>query len=304
LFFSFFSEEEPTLPRSRNFEEQGVRVRYFGHATALVETSNVSILIDPVVSYFVEEGVERYSYYDLPDKIDYVVLTHNHQDHVMFETLLQIRNKIGTIVVPKNSGGYLHDPSLKLILQNTGFDNVVELDEMEDLPIADGRIVGLPFLGEHGDLSIRTKLAYFIEVKGKSVLFAADSNNLEHAMYERIKKELGPLDCAFIGMECMGAPMSWLYGAFFNCPIKRSEDQSRRLNGSDHEKAYAIVSLFEPKEAYIYAMGSEPWLTYVSSIDYEDDSLPIVESNKFVNACLKDNIKSKRLFGKFDVILS
>jgi L-ascorbate metabolism protein UlaG (beta-lactamase superfamily) len=32
----------------------------------------------------------------LPDVIDYVVLTHNHQDHVLLETLLQLRPFIRT----------------------------------------------------------------------------------------------------------------------------------------------------------------------------------------------------------------
>ncbi len=304
LFFSFFSNEEPALQDDRNFAGDGVRVRYFGHATVLIETRDVSVLIDPVISYHVEKGIGRFSYYDLPDKIDYVLLTHNHQDHVLFETLLQIRDKIGSIIVPKNSGGYLHDPSLKLILKNTGFKNIIELEEMERIPTTDGHIRALPFLGEHGDLSIKTKLAYQLELQGKKLLFAADSNNLEQTMYERVKEAIGTIDYVFIGMECAGAPMSWLYGALFNRPIKRSEDQSRRLNGSDHAKALSIVRLFEPKEAYVYAMGSEPWLTYISSVSYDDHSLPIVESDRFVACCIEKGIKCERLFGRFQFVAS
>lgn len=38
--------------------------------------------------------VARFSDIALPDEIDYVLITHNHQDHVLFETLLRLRHKI------------------------------------------------------------------------------------------------------------------------------------------------------------------------------------------------------------------
>ena len=44
-------------------------------------------------------------YDDLPDVIDYVLITHNHQDHLLFETMLQIRSRIKHVVVPRNGGG-------------------------------------------------------------------------------------------------------------------------------------------------------------------------------------------------------
>ena len=47
----------------------------------------MSALFDPVLSYTYESGISRYTYDDLPDRIDYVLVTHNHQDHILFETL-------------------------------------------------------------------------------------------------------------------------------------------------------------------------------------------------------------------------
>src|SRR5439155_20965184 len=115
-------------------------------------------LSDPVLSYTYESDVSRYTYLDLPDVIDYVVISHNHQDHILFETMLQLRHKIRNIIVPRSGGGNLQDPSLKLLLQNVGFKNVIELDELGCIPIENGSITGIPFLGEHADLNIRTKL--------------------------------------------------------------------------------------------------------------------------------------------------
>src|ERR1700719_3917403 len=90
----------------------GARWRYFGHACILLEMCGVSLLFDPVLSYTYQSDISRYTYLDLPNSIDYVLITHNHQDHILFETLLQIRHKVKTIIVPKGGSGHLQDPSL------------------------------------------------------------------------------------------------------------------------------------------------------------------------------------------------
>ncbi|HWM69596.1 MAG TPA: MBL fold metallo-hydrolase [Steroidobacteraceae bacterium] len=93
-----------------------LRIRYFGHAAVLLETAQIAVLTDPIIPYTKPGGLVRFTYTDLPRRIDYVLLTHAHQDHVLIETLLQIRHRVGEIIVPKNSGGFLQDPSLRWIL--------------------------------------------------------------------------------------------------------------------------------------------------------------------------------------------
>lgn len=300
LFASFFTTEAPR-PTGK-YQGDSVRVRYFGHACILIEAAGISIMIDPLVSYETSGGgIHRYTYADLPDTLDYVLITHNHQDHCMFETLLQLRHKIKNIIVPKNSGGNLADPSLKLILQHIGFPRVQEIDEMEAIEIEGGRLVGLPFLGEHGDLNVRTKIAHLINLQGKAILCAADSNNIEPLLYDHIRRLTGDVDILFLGMECDGGPLSWLYGPLLTKPLARTQDQSRRLNGSDCRKGMGIVDRLRPKQVYVYAMGQEPWLTYLTSIVYTEESHPIIESNKLVAECLSRGIASERLFGSKEI---
>jgi L-ascorbate metabolism protein UlaG (beta-lactamase superfamily) len=301
LFPSFFTAEPP---RSRQaYEEKDVRIRYYGHACLLIETSNTRILIDPVLSYkYDDQGIPRYTFEDLPERIDYVLITHNHQDHVLFEVLLQLRHKIGSIVVPKSGSGGLADPSLKLVLKHVGFKNIIELDEMEEIEIADGTLTGLPFLGEHSDLNIHTKLAHLICLKGRSILCVADSNNLQPKLYDHLRSLVGKLDVLFIGMECNGASLSWL-GPLLTKSIPRKMDQSRRLDDSNFEKALDIVERFDPHQVYVYAMGQEPWLTHLTSISYTETSRPIVESNKLVEKCNRRGLFSERLFGKKEIVL-
>ena len=300
--FDDFFTTSPPKPYAV-YDGEGLRWRYFGHACILLETKDVTILFDPVLSYTYEGDVSRFTYDDLPDSIDYVVITHNHQDHILFETMLQIRHKVGAVVVPRNGGGALADPSLKLMFKAVGFDNVIELDEMERIEIPTGYLMGIPFLGEHCDLFVRTKMAWVVEIRERRMLFAADSNNLETRLYELVRECCGDLDVLFLGMECDGGPLSWLYGPLRTLPLDRKVDYSRRLSGSNYERGIDIVNTFHFKEVYVYAMGQEPWLNYVMSLKYTDESNPIIASNRLIEDCESRGIRAERLFGERELFL-
>jgi L-ascorbate metabolism protein UlaG (beta-lactamase superfamily) len=280
-----------------------LRWRYFGHACILIESQGINMLFDPVLSYTYENGVSRYTYLDLPDSIDYVLITHDHQDHILFETLLQIRHKVKNVVVPRNNGGRLQDPSLRLLFQNCGFENVIEIDELEEIHDGNVHITGLPFFGEHADLDIMTKLAWLVRIGPHSLLFAADSCNIEPHLYEHLHREIGNIDALFLGMECDGAPLSWLYGPLLTQKLERAMDESRRLSGSNFDQGMHMINTFHCREAYVYAMGQEPWLNYIMSIKYTEQSRPIVESNRLIEACKERGIIAERLFGEKEILL-
>jgi L-ascorbate metabolism protein UlaG (beta-lactamase superfamily) len=301
LFASFFTPQAP--PPYAPYGGKGVRWRYFGHACILVETGGVSIVVDPVLSYTYDSQVSRYTYQDLPERIDYVLITHNHQDHILFETLLQIRHKVSCVVVPRNGGGKLQDPSLRLLLQSAGFRNVLELGELEELTAAGVTITGLPFFGEHADLDVRSKLAYLVRTAKHSLVFAADSCNIEPSLYEHLGAAVGKADALFVGMECDGAPLTWLYGPLLTQRLERAMDESRRLAGSNFEQAMKLVEVFQCREVYVYAMGQEPWLNYVMSIKYTEQSRPIVESNRLLQECMARGIVAERLFGEKEILI-
>jgi L-ascorbate metabolism protein UlaG (beta-lactamase superfamily) len=301
-FEAFLTQD--SQPAFKPYLGTGARWRYFGHACILLETTKVNILFDPVLSYSYENATPRYTYHDLPDRIDYVVITHNHQDHILFETLLQIRHKIGCIIVPPSTEGSLQDPSLKLILKHCGFVNVIEMHEMDQIEIPSGSITALPFLGEHADLNIRSKLAYAVRLGRHLLLFAADSCNIEPELYRHVQREIGDVDVIFLGMECDGAPLTWLYGPLLTRPVERAMSDSRRLSGSDYKQAINIVDICRCKEVYVYAMGQEPWLNYVMSVKYTDQSRPIMESNQLISDCRSRGMCAERLFGEKEILLS
>lgn len=303
LFATFFSETNMHIDDTKNYKGEQVRLRYFGHACILIQNKNISILVDPVISYNVDSSIERYTFDNLPDKIDYVVLTHNHQDHILFETLLQIRHKVDTVILPNNQNGVLADPSLKLIFHRIGFKNIIALDDFEAVSFVGGEIIGLPFLGEHGDLNIKSKLTYYIYIDNKKFLFAADSNSIDEKLNEYIFERVGNIDILFLGMECDGAPLSWLYGPLLSKTINRAFDSSRTLSGSNFNSAWSLVKQSRCHQIYIYAMGQEPWLNYIMALKYDNDSIQIKESDKLIERCLRENILAERLFAKKELFI-
>jgi L-ascorbate metabolism protein UlaG (beta-lactamase superfamily) len=301
LFNSFFSPQPQ--PVYRNYEGANVRMRYFGHACILIETRGISILVDPLISYYgYRSAVAHFSDIDLPDVIDYVLITHNHQDHILFETLLPLRHKIRNIIVPRTTSGALQDPNLKLAFQHVGFTNVTEIDEMETIGYKNCVITGIPFTGEHSDLNVRAKTCYHLVIDKFTFLFVADSRILEARLYKHIHQAIGDVDVIFLGMECDGAPLSWLYGPLLTEDLARDKDQSRRLSGSNFEKGIHLVDLFHPKETYVYAMGQEPWLEFISTVRYTQESNPIIQSNMLVEDCRRRGIIAERLFGEKEIL--
>jgi L-ascorbate metabolism protein UlaG (beta-lactamase superfamily) len=72
----------------------GTRITWLGHATVLIQTAKgTNLLIDP----FIEHNPKYPKSYQLPAKIDYVLLTHGHGDHI--SDVVPVAKKHGSTVV-------------------------------------------------------------------------------------------------------------------------------------------------------------------------------------------------------------
>lgn len=280
------------------------RVRYFGHACVLVEWKGVSIMTDPCLGVIPENNdVECYSYDDLPEKIDYVLITHGHHDHFCLETLLRMRHRLETLVIPKANGIYYGDISLKTLAQKLNFKNVVEMDSLDSIEIPDGEILGVPFLGEHADLP-HGKCAYVIRFGVEQILFAADSDCLDKQLYINLRKICGKIKNVFIGMECVGAPLNWSCGSFLPEKFNHIIEQSRRYKGCDSARATEILEALGAERLYLYAMGLEPWLEFWLGLAITEDSTQFIEAKKLLNyAKEKRYIEAKLLYGRDEMYL-
>jgi L-ascorbate metabolism protein UlaG (beta-lactamase superfamily) len=300
-FREFFTSAAPVRNGEAGYGGDDVRMRYFGHACVLFQTRETAVLFDPFVS--TENGPDqRYTIADLPDFIDYVVLTHSHQDHFNAEMLIQLRSRIGRIVVPTSNSGNIADPAIKLTLQALGFERIDVLDAFDEVALPGGKIVSLPFTGEHADLSIYSKQAIALTIGGNKFMFLIDSDGRDAMLYRRLMRRIGPVDALFIGMECHGAPLTWLYEPLLGKPVNRRNNESRRLSGADCARAEHILAEVAAPRVFVYAMGQEPWMKFIMGLEYEPDSIQLVESTRFVEQCNSRGIAAERLYGSKEVI--
>lgn len=78
---------------------------WFGHSSYLMNLSGKKFLVDPVfykaspVSFIIPmfKGTDIYKPNDMPD-IDYLVITHDHWDHLDYETVTELEPRIGKVI--------------------------------------------------------------------------------------------------------------------------------------------------------------------------------------------------------------
>ncbi|HZN92279.1 MAG TPA: MBL fold metallo-hydrolase, partial [Myxococcales bacterium] len=272
-------------------------LQYVGHACVLVSTGRENLLFDPLVGYRFPGQSPRFTMRDLPEAIDCAVVTHAHRDHYVLETLLQLRSRVRKLVVPRSNAGDLLDPSLELISRRLGFGDVVGLQPFDTLELESCRLRALPFLGEHGDLDLRSRVGYRLELEGASVMFLADSNNLDPQLYEHLRDLHGPADTAFIGMECEGAPVSWAYGPLLFGTVTRSMDQARRTGGSDAARALKVLQALGCRRVFVYAMALEPWMGMFGGAPCDESSPQMREVRRLLAECASHGIHAELLDG-------
>ncbi|HEU4770681.1 MAG TPA: MBL fold metallo-hydrolase, partial [Candidatus Udaeobacter sp.] len=108
----------PQFPKIREGE---ICITWIGHASFLIQTHEVNILIDPIWSKWLKviKRLKRpgFEIHHLPS-IDFVLVTHAHFDHLDRRTLRRVAAN-QPIVVPTGVGNLVHD---------LGFHIVHELD--------------------------------------------------------------------------------------------------------------------------------------------------------------------------------
>lgn len=187
-------------PNLTPVENDQIKITFINHATMLVQTKDVTFLTDPVWSYRVspfswygphrvrEPGVA----FDKLPKIDLVLVSHSHYDHLDIPTLQKLCKAFHPIfIVPLGD---------KYLLEKNGIDNVVELDWWQTYKTPKAIITFLP--AQHWAqrwLNDKFKTlwgGYGIEINHKKIFFGGDCGYSSN--FIDIQKQWGSPDIAFL----------------------------------------------------------------------------------------------------------
>ncbi len=84
-----------------------MRVTLLGHASLLIETSDLTVLTDPTFGDIELDGIAEFcprralDVTALPD-IDLIYISHLHTDHFDIDSLAHLRNKVETVIAPND----------------------------------------------------------------------------------------------------------------------------------------------------------------------------------------------------------
>ncbi|AOP33784.1 hypothetical protein A0128_07970 [Leptospira tipperaryensis] len=179
----------------------GMRVTWFGHSSTLVEIDGYKILTDPIwsdrSSPVTWAGPKRWyapplSFEDLP-KIDVVVISHDHYDHLDYKTTLALNEKGVVFIVPLGVGKHLSHWG---ILES----KIVELDWWESFSIRELKIVATPARHASGRILLDKDehlWAGYALIGAKHRLYYSGDTGLFPAMKD-IGEKYGPFDLTMI----------------------------------------------------------------------------------------------------------
>lgn len=176
-------------------------VTWFGHSSYLIKANNYNVLVDPVFSGYAApfsifvtafEGTDVYTVDDLPE-IDLLIITHDHYDHLDYETVKALKDKVKKVVVPMGVSSHLlywdFDPA-KIIELNWNDSSVISNDV---------RITATPAQHMSGRGFTQQKTlwtSYALQLQGTKIFVGGDSGYGEH--FKKIGDQYGPFDIAFL----------------------------------------------------------------------------------------------------------
>lgn len=174
---------------------------WFGHSSYYLQLDGTRFLVDPVFSDYASPipgmvkafaGTNRYSVDDLP-QIDYLLITHDHYDHLDYETIVKLSSKVDKVISGLGVGSHFE----RWDYPN---DKVIEMDWGD-------------FIQPTEELTIRTETArhfsgrafarnktlwtsFILTTPQHNIYIGGDSGYDEH--FSKIGEKYGPFDLAIL----------------------------------------------------------------------------------------------------------
>lgn len=190
------------VPNIEDFQKDSEvpKIIWFGHSSFLINFSGKMILIDPVfsnsaapVSFMVKRFQKAVLKLTQLPKIDYIVISHDHYDHLDMETVKFFVDKEAEFITPLGVGSHLKKWGI-------GESRITELDWWEKVKRSGIDFVATPsqhFSGRTGFHDNETLWAsWVIKNDEHNIYFSGDSGYDVH--FKEIGEKYGPFDIAFI----------------------------------------------------------------------------------------------------------
>lgn len=152
---------------------------WLGHSAYFIRLDGKTFLVDPALltasplPFSVEpfEGADCYKPSDMPH-IDYLIITHDHWDHLDHQTVTRLKGRVGRVIAPLGVGEHF---------ERWGFsaEQIVELDWYEAARISGGfRLTALPARHFSGRGLKRNKTlwaSFMLESPSRTIYLGGDS---------------------------------------------------------------------------------------------------------------------------------
>lgn len=214
---------------------------WMGHSSLYLQTDGKSILVDPVLvsaspfSFYNKafKGSESYRPDDIPN-IDYLLITHDHWDHLDYETIKQIKDRVRKVICPLGVGSHL---------EYWGFtpENIMEVDWNDSLQLESNiKLTSLParhFSGRGLKANQSLWTAYMLQSSLGNIFICGDTGYDNHFL--AIRKKFGTIDFAI--MENGQYNEDWKYIHMMpDDLLKAIEDLQPKKVMTVHNSKYAL----------------------------------------------------------------
>jgi L-ascorbate metabolism protein UlaG (beta-lactamase superfamily) len=173
---------------------------WLGHSTILLRIENKNILIDPVFSdfaspvSFIAKRYQKpvYKLNELPP-IDIILLSHDHYDHLDYETMMFFKDKKVKFIAPLGVDSHL-------VYWGINEEKIETFDWWEEYELGDLKFICTPaqhMSGRAGLVGYKTLWSsWIIQSEKWNIYFSGDSGYNSH--FKLIGDKYGPFDYAFI----------------------------------------------------------------------------------------------------------
>ncbi len=213
---------------------------WLGHSSLFIRTNGKRFLLDPTlvsaspVSFVNKpfKGTDIYTPDDMPD-IDYLIISHDHWDHLDYKTIKSLQNRIGKVICPLGVGEHFE-------YWGFGKDQIIELDWNEKELLEDGFMVYcLParhFSGRGISANKTLWASYLLQTPSRNIYLSGDSGYDTH--FSEIGKQF-EIDLAVL--ENGQYSKDWKYIHMLpECLPKAAKDLNAKTIMTVHHSKYAL----------------------------------------------------------------